>query len=133
MAGIGAATGQAAQALKSVERYLDTRYGIVLLHPAYTRYHLELGEITIFDEPKAFPLGFQMARSFIGERLALVGDAAHTIHPIAGQGINMGLRDVAALITPGMEGHEVLLGMSALKQLEFTQKGGTLVLRQSTR
>ena len=43
------------------------------------------------------------------------------------------LHDVAALITPGMEGHEVLLGMSALKQLEFTQKGGTLVLRQSTR
>lgn len=42
------------------------------------------------------------------------------------------LRDVAALITPGMEGDQVLLGMSALKQLEFTQKGGTLVLRQST-
>ncbi|MDX5373523.1 MAG: TIGR02281 family clan AA aspartic protease [Pseudomonadaceae bacterium] len=43
------------------------------------------------------------------------------------------LYDVAALITPGMDGDEVLLGMSALKQLEFTQKGGTLVLRQSTR
>lgn len=42
------------------------------------------------------------------------------------------LRDVAALIAPGMDGDEVLLGMSALKQLEFTQKGGTLVLRQST-
>jgi aspartyl protease family protein len=42
------------------------------------------------------------------------------------------LRDVAALIAPGMEGDEVLLGMSALKQLEFSQKGGTLVLRQST-
>lgn len=43
------------------------------------------------------------------------------------------LHDVAALITPGMDGDQVLLGMSALKQLEFTQKGGTLVLRQSTR
>ena len=43
------------------------------------------------------------------------------------------LRNVAALVTPGMDGEEVLLGMSALKQLEFTQKGGTLVLRQSTR
>lgn len=42
------------------------------------------------------------------------------------------LRDVAALIAPGMDGDEVLLGMSALKQLEFSQKGGTLVLRQST-
>ena len=48
MAGIGAATGQAAQALASVQRYLDTQYGIVLLHPAYTRYHLELGEITSY-------------------------------------------------------------------------------------
>ncbi|WP_428031886.1 ubiquinone biosynthesis hydroxylase [Ancylobacter sp.] len=61
------------------------------------RFGLELGEIDILDEPKAFPLGFQMARAFVGDRFALVGDAAHTIHPIAGQGINMGLRDVAAL------------------------------------
>lgn len=43
------------------------------------------------------------------------------------------LQDVAAILAPNMPGHEVLLGMSALKQLEFTQKGGTLVLRQSTR
>lgn len=42
------------------------------------------------------------------------------------------LHDVAALITPGMEGDEILLGMSALRQLEFTQRGGTLTLRQST-
>ena len=42
------------------------------------------------------------------------------------------LHDVAALIAPGMDGDDVLLGMSALKQLEFSQKGGTLVLRQST-
>ncbi|MAB98764.1 MAG: TIGR02281 family clan AA aspartic protease [Pseudomonadaceae bacterium] len=42
------------------------------------------------------------------------------------------LRDVPALIAPGMHGDEVLLGMSALKQLEFTQRDGTLMLRQST-
>ncbi|MDH1279680.1 MULTISPECIES: retropepsin-like aspartic protease family protein [unclassified Pseudomonas] len=42
------------------------------------------------------------------------------------------LHDISALIAPGMDGDEILLGMSALKQLEFSQKGGTLVLRQST-
>src|SRR6266566_4728811 len=61
------------------------------------RFGLHLGEIKALDRPRAFPLGYFVARSFIGERLALVGDAAHVIHPIAGQGLNMGLRDVAAL------------------------------------
>jgi 2-octaprenyl-6-methoxyphenol hydroxylase len=61
------------------------------------RFGLQLGEIKALDKPRAFPLGYFVARSFIGERLALVGDAAHVIHPIAGQGLNMGLKDVAAL------------------------------------
>jgi 2-octaprenyl-6-methoxyphenol hydroxylase len=61
------------------------------------RFGLRLGEIRVLDKPRAFPLGYFVARSFIGERLALIGDAAHVIHPIAGQGLNMGLRDVAAL------------------------------------
>jgi 2-octaprenyl-6-methoxyphenol hydroxylase len=61
------------------------------------RFGLQLGEIKALDKPRAFPLGYFVARSFIAERLALVGDAAHVIHPIAGQGLNMGLKDVAAL------------------------------------
>jgi 2-octaprenyl-6-methoxyphenol hydroxylase len=61
------------------------------------RFGLHLGEIKALDKPRAFPLGYFVARSFVGERLALVGDAAHVIHPIAGQGLNMGLKDVAAL------------------------------------
>src|ERR1700681_2229676 len=61
------------------------------------RFGLHLGEVKAFDRPRAFPLGYFVARSFVGERLALVGDAAHVIHPIAGQGLNMGLKDVAAL------------------------------------
>ncbi len=61
------------------------------------RFGLHLGEIKTLDKPRAFPLSYFVARSFIAERLALVGDAAHVIHPIAGQGLNMGLRDVAAL------------------------------------
>lgn len=62
-----------------------------------TRFGLHLGELQALDKPRAFPLGYFVARSFIGERLALVGDAAHVIHPIAGQGLNMGLKDAAAL------------------------------------
>src|SRR5262249_38216214 len=61
------------------------------------RFGLHLGEIRTLDKPRAFPLGYFVARSFIGERLALIGDAAHVIHPIAGQGLNLGLKDVAAL------------------------------------
>jgi 2-octaprenyl-6-methoxyphenol hydroxylase len=61
------------------------------------RFGLHLGEIKAAGARRAYPLGLSMARSFIAERIALVGDAAHVIHPIAGQGLNMGLRDVAAL------------------------------------
>ena len=61
------------------------------------RFGLKLGEVRALDKPRAFPLGYFVARSFIAERLALIGDAAHLIHPIAGQGLNMGLKDVAAL------------------------------------
>jgi 2-octaprenyl-6-methoxyphenol hydroxylase len=61
------------------------------------RFGLHLGEVKALDKPRAFPLSYFVARAFIADRLALVGDAAHVIHPIAGQGLNMGLKDVAAL------------------------------------
>jgi len=56
-----------------------------------------LGSVTLEDKLMGFPLRLQLAKSFIGPRLALVGDAAHVVHPIAGQGLNLGLKDVAAL------------------------------------
>jgi 2-octaprenyl-6-methoxyphenol hydroxylase len=61
------------------------------------RFGLHLGELQVVGARRAFPLGLYTARAFTAERLALIGDAAHIIHPIAGQGLNMGLRDVAAL------------------------------------
>jgi 2-octaprenyl-6-methoxyphenol hydroxylase len=61
------------------------------------RFGYRLGEIGL-DGPRAlWPLEHHMARALVGRRVALVGDAARVVHPIAGQGLNLGLRDVAAL------------------------------------
>lgn len=56
-----------------------------------------LGRVKPVSQVHVYPLGLMLAERFIGERLALAGDAARTIHPIAGQGFNLGIRDAAAL------------------------------------
>ena len=56
-----------------------------------------LGKINLIGKPQGYPLSMFFAKQFHGPRLALVGDAAHVIHPLAGLGLNLGLRDVAAL------------------------------------
>jgi 2-octaprenyl-6-methoxyphenol hydroxylase len=63
-----------------------------------------LGEIALAAPRASYPLGFHHAARITDTRLALVGDAAHGIHPIAGQGLNLGFRDVAALTEVIVEG-----------------------------
>ncbi len=86
------------------------------------RFGLHLGDITLAGPRRAYPLGLWMARSFIAERLALVGDAAHVIHPIAGQGLNMGLRDVAALAEAVVDGARLGLDPGDVTVLERYQR-----------
>jgi 2-octaprenyl-6-methoxyphenol hydroxylase len=68
-----------------------------LLAELERRFGLELGAIALETPVRAYPLAFGIARRFVAPRLALLGDAAHVIHPIAGQGLNLGLKDAAAL------------------------------------
>ena len=56
-----------------------------------------LGEIKLRGKRFTYPLGLTVANSFVADRVALIGDAAHGMHPIAGQGLNAGLRDIGAL------------------------------------
>ncbi len=86
------------------------------------RFGLRLGEIKVVGPRRAYPLGLSVARSFIGERLALVGDAAHVIHPIAGQGLNLGLRDVAALAEAVVDAARLGLDPGSTTVLERYQR-----------
>jgi 2-octaprenyl-6-methoxyphenol hydroxylase len=86
------------------------------------RFKLHLGEIKVIGKRRAHPLGFFVARSFIAERIALIGDAAHLIHPIAGQGLNMGLKDVAALAEVIVDAARLGLDPGALDVLERYQR-----------
>ncbi len=61
------------------------------------RFGSHLGQVSLAAQYASWPLSVQIANTFIGPRLALIGDAAHVIHPIAGLGFNLGLRDIAAL------------------------------------
>jgi 2-octaprenyl-6-methoxyphenol hydroxylase len=86
------------------------------------RFGLHLGEVAAVGPRRVLPLGLSVARAFVAARLALVGDAAHVIHPIAGQGLNMGLKDVAALAEVIVDAVRLGLDPGALAVLERYQR-----------
>jgi 2-octaprenyl-6-methoxyphenol hydroxylase len=86
------------------------------------RFGLHLGEIEAIGPRRVLPLGLWVARTFIAHRLALVGDAAHVIHPIAGQGLNMGLKDVAALAEVIVDATRLGLDPGSLAVLDRYQR-----------
>ena len=81
---------------------LDDDQFLDALRPAFGSF---LGQISLEGARFSYPLGLTLAQSFIADRVALIGDAAHGVHPIAGQGLNAGLRDVAALAQVLSEAH----------------------------
>ncbi len=81
-----------------------------------------LGNVQMLAPRSSFPLGFHHAAQITVQRLALVGDAAHAIHPIAGQGLNLGFRDVAALAQVLVEGARVGLDLGDKQLLDRYQR-----------
>ncbi|MEO8757231.1 MAG: FAD-dependent monooxygenase, partial [Devosia sp.] len=80
-----------------------------------------LGYVTVEEGLQSFPLRLQLAKDFVAPRLALIGDAAHVIHPLAGQGLNLGLKDVAALAETLIEAMRLGLDHGAADVLERYQ------------
>ena len=81
-----------------------------------------LGTIELLAPRSSYPLGFHHAAQITARRLALVGDAAHAIHPIAGQGLNLGFRDVAALAQVLVEGARLGLDLGDRTLLDRYQR-----------
>lgn len=81
-----------------------------------------LGDIQLAASRQSYPLGFHHAATITADRLALVGDAAHGIHPIAGQGLNLGFRDVAALVEVLVEGRRLGLDLGDTQLLARYQR-----------
>jgi 2-octaprenyl-6-methoxyphenol hydroxylase len=81
-----------------------------------------LGKITLSSQRWCYPLGVQFANTYTDQRFVMIGDAAHVIHPIAGQGLNMGLRDVAALSEVLVESFRLGLDIGSHTALERYQR-----------
>ncbi|WP_142850617.1 UbiH/UbiF/VisC/COQ6 family ubiquinone biosynthesis hydroxylase [Telmatospirillum sp. J64-1] len=81
-----------------------------------------LGDIAVEGPRFSYPLSVQFADSYIARRLALIGDAAHGMHPVAGQGMNYGLRDVAVLAEVLVESHRLGLDLGSPAVLDRYQR-----------
>ena len=85
-----------------------------------------LGQVEMLAPRSSFPLGFHHAAQITAKRLALIGDAAHAIHPIAGQGLNLGFRDAAALTQVLVEGARLGLDLGDQQLLDRYQRWRSL-------
>ncbi|HEY9662631.1 MAG TPA: FAD-dependent monooxygenase, partial [Allocoleopsis sp.] len=82
------------------------------------RYHGQLGKLELLSDRLLFPVKLMQSDRYIGDRLALVGDAAHCCHPVGGQGMNLGIRDVAALAEVLRSAHQAGEDIGSIKVLQ---------------
>jgi len=95
----------------------------------------ELGKVTLNSERAAFPLKAQHATDYVAPRIALIGDAAHSIHPLAGQGVNLGLLDAACLseiIKTAIDNRRDIGREHTLKKYQRARKAGNLAMLAAT-
>jgi len=119
---------EAAQAINA----LDNAEYLEVLRPRFGDF---LGGIALAGKRFTYPLNLTIAQSFITERVALIGDAAHGVHPIAGQGLNAGLRDVAALaetLTDAMRRGEDIGTQPVLERYQQWRRFDTISLAMAT-
>ncbi|MFU8863407.1 MAG: UbiH/UbiF/VisC/COQ6 family ubiquinone biosynthesis hydroxylase [Rhodobacterales bacterium] len=105
---------------------------LTMLRPRFGDF---LGEIKLAGARYTYPLNLTLANSFIAPRLALVGDAAHGVHPIAGQGLNAGLRDIAALahvLSDARQRGEDIAALPVLERYQQWRRFDTATLAVAT-
>ena len=93
---------------------------------------LKLGSLELVGDRGGFPLRLQHAQAYVKPGLALVGDAAHVIHPLAGQGVNLGLLDAAELLDVLVDARQQLRalgGTATLRRYERARKGDNIAMQ----
>ncbi|APX13330.1 2-octaprenyl-6-methoxyphenyl hydroxylase [Tateyamaria omphalii] len=105
---------------------------LTMLRPRFGDF---LGDISLAGHRYTYPLSLSLAQNLISDRLALIGDAAHGVHPIAGQGLNAGMRDIAALaevITDATRRGEDIGSLAVLKRYEEWRRFDNTALAMAT-
>jgi 2-octaprenyl-6-methoxyphenol hydroxylase len=101
------------------------------LQELLVRYGDQMGNLELVGEPSVFPVKLLHSWRYVGQSVALVGDAAHCCHPVGGQGINLGIRDAAALaevIGGAMERGEDWASLAVLKRYDRWRRWENLVI-----